>query len=115
MISATSATIAITPATTYTTTANLRFRWTGHPNPAGDPATRPQVFMAFNYLSEAGVPSAVKAQDIFRFFQEDSTSDFQTFPFQYTTPSDATLVQIVIGAARDGLPSPIVFDADNLR
>ena len=34
---------------------------------------------------------------------------------QYTTPSDATPVQIVIGASRNGLASQIVFDVDNLR
>jgi hypothetical protein len=114
-VTASSATIAVSPSTAYTTTGNLRFAWSGDPDPSGDPTTRPQVFIAFNYFSSAGAPSAVKTQDIFRFFEEDSTTDFQTFPLQYTTPSDATLLQIVIGAARNGLPTPITFDADNLR
>jgi hypothetical protein len=35
--------------------------------------------------------------------------------FQYSPPSDATSVQIEIGAARNGLSTPIIFDADNLR
>ena len=112
---ATSEYIQATPATAYTTTGNLRFAWTGDPNPSGTPATRPQVFIAFNYFQSPGVPSAVKAQDIFPFYQENSTTDFQTFPLQYTTPSDATSLQIVIGAARNNLPTQIIFDADNLR
>jgi hypothetical protein len=114
-VTASSTTIPAAPNTAYTTTANLRFGWTGDPNPSGNPTTRPQVSIAFNYFKSPGVPSAVKAQDIFPFFQEDSTTDFQTFPLQYTTPSDATSLQIVIGAARNNLPTPIVFDADNLR
>jgi hypothetical protein len=114
-VTATSEYIEATPTTAYTTTGNLRFGWTGDPNPSGSQATRPQVFIAFNYFQSPGVPSAVKAQDIFPFYQENSTTDFQTFPLQYTTPSDATSMQIVIGAARNSLPAPIVFDADNLR
>ncbi len=114
-VTATSEYIQATPSTAYTTTGNLRFAWTGDPNPSRTPATRPQVFVAFNYFQSPGVPSAVKAQDIFPFYQENSTTDFQTFPLQYTTPSDATSLQIVIGAARNNLPTPIVFDADNLR
>ena len=114
-VTATSEYIDATPSTVYTTTGNLRFAWTGDPNPSGTPATRPQVFVAFNYFQSPGVPSAVKTQDLFPFYQENSTTDFQTFPLQYTTPSDATSLQIVIGAARNNLPTPIVFDADNLR
>ena len=114
-VTATSEYIQATAATAYTTTGNLRFAWTGDPNPSATPATRPQVFVAFNYFQSPGVPSAVKTQDIFPFYQENSTTDFQTFPLQYTTPSDATSLQIVIGAARNNLPTEIIFDADNLR
>jgi hypothetical protein len=77
--------------------------------------TCPEVFFAFNCLQSAGVASAVKARDIFLFFQANSTTDFQTFPLQCTTPSDAPSLQIVIGAARNSLPTSIVFDANNLR
>jgi hypothetical protein len=114
-VTATSDSIAVTPSTNYTTTSNLRFNWSGDPNPSGAPTTRPQVYIAFNYLQSSGAPSAIKAQDIFRYFQENSTGDFQTFPMQYTTPADTASMQIVIGAAQNGLPTAITFDADNLR
>jgi hypothetical protein len=53
---------------------------------------------------------------VFRFFQENSTTNgFATFPMQYTSPSDAASIRIEIGAARNGLPTAITFDADNLR
>jgi uncharacterized protein (TIGR03437 family) len=113
-ISATSEQIAVTPGTSYTTTANLRFSWTGDPNPSGNPTTRPQVFITIHYLNASGQPASVPST-IFSYFQEDSTQGFQTFVFQYTPPSDATSVQIEIGAARNGLSTPIVFDADNFR
>lgn len=114
-IGATSESIAVSPNTTYTTTANMRFGWTGDPNPNGDPATRPQVFVSFYYLTKAGQPSTVRAQDVFRFYQEDATQGFDTFPLLYTTPSDASSVHIEIEAARNGLPVAITLDADNLR
>jgi hypothetical protein len=57
----------------------------------------------------------VKAQAIFLFFQENDTTDFQTFPLQCTRPSNAPFPQIVIGAAGISLPTSIVFDANNLR
>jgi len=113
-ISASSGTIEALPETSYTTTGNFRFTWTGDPNPSGDPATRPQVFVAIHYFAGAS-PSAIRAEDVFRYFQENGASDFQTIPIQYTTPSDATAVEIEVGAARNSLASPIVFDVDNLR
>jgi hypothetical protein len=112
---ASSGLIQAMPGTTYTTTANLRFGWSGDPNPQLDPVMRPQVLISFNYFQSPGVPSAVKPQDVFRYFQEDTTNDFQTFPFRYTTPSDATMLTIQIGAERINLPPQIVFDADNFR
>jgi hypothetical protein len=114
-IEATSKLIPVTPSIQYTTSANLRFGWTGDPNPSGDPATRPQVFVAFLYFQPSGAPSAIRAEDVFPFFQENATSDFETFPFQYTPPADAAALQIQIGAARNGLPTRILLDADNLR
>jgi hypothetical protein len=114
-ITATSKLIAVSPEVQYTTTANLRFGWTNDPDPSADPTVRPQVFVAFLYFQASGVPSAVRSEDIFRFFQEDASNDFETFPLQYTTPSDAAGLKIEIGAIRNGLPTQIMLDADNLR
>ena len=114
-VSATSDMIAVTPSTTYTTTANLRFGWTGDPNPGGDPSTRPQVSISIRYFDGSGGSSQVRTQDVFRFYQENSTNGFETFPLQYTTPSDANFVRIEVGAARNELPTAITFDVDNLR
>jgi len=112
---ATSAFIAVSPSRTYTTTANLRFAWNGDPNPSAPPATRPQVFVTFNYYDSTKHLSAVKRSVTFRYFQEHSAPDFATFPMKYHTPSDAAFVRIVIGAARNDLPSAITLDADNVR
>lgn len=114
-VSATSVLIAVSPNTFYTTTGNLRFNWTGDLNPSGPPNLRPQVFVKIQYFQPSGEPSAVRLENQFSYFQEDSTGDFKTFPLQYTTPADAAAVRIQLGAARNGLPSPIIFDADNLR
>ena len=113
---ATSDSIAITGNTAYTTTANLRFGWTGDPNPSADASVRPQVFVTFHYFDSQGNPSATRASDVFRFFQEDSTGGaFKTFPLQYTAPSDAASMKVEIGVSRNGLPTTISLDADNLR
>lgn len=114
-MTATSARIPVIAATAYTTTANLRFSWTGDPNPGGPPASRPRVFVDVLYLQENGTPSAFRALDSFSFFQEDSTDGFATFPQRYTTPSDAAFIEIRFGAMRNGLPDPIVLDVDNIR
>jgi len=114
-VNATSDMIAVTPNTIYTTTANLRFGWTGDPSPGGGPATRPQVFISIQYFDGSGRASQVRTQNIFRFYQENSTTGFETFPLQYTTPSDASFVRIEVGAVRNGLPTAITFDVDNLR
>ncbi len=113
-ISATSDPIAVTPGTSYTTVANMRFAWSGDPNPSASASTRPQVFVTIHYLNANGQPASVPST-IFQYFQEDSTQGFQTFVFQYTTPSDAKSVQIEIGAVRNGLSTPIMLDADNFR
>jgi hypothetical protein len=112
---ATSALISVSPSRTYTTTANLRFAWNNDPNPGAPPSSRPQVFVTFNYYDSSKHPSAVRPSVTFRYFQEDSAPEFATFPMQYHTPSDAAFVRITIGAARNGLPSAITLDADNLR
>ncbi|MEW6721520.1 MAG: Ig-like domain-containing protein, partial [Thermodesulfobacteriota bacterium] len=114
-ITATSARIPVIAATTYTTTANMRFTWTGDPNPGGSPASRPQVFINILYFQQNGTPSGVTTKDSFSFFQEDSTTGFDTFPQQYTTPSDATFVEFQFGALRNGLPAQITLDVDNVR
>ena len=114
-ISASSPRIAAAPGVLYTTTFDLRFAWTGDPSPSASPASRPQAFVAIHYFDGAGNPSAVRAQDVFRFFQEDATQGFGTFPLRYTPPPDAASVSVEIGAARNGLPSPITLDADDVR
>jgi hypothetical protein len=114
LVSATSDRIAVTSATSYTTTANLRFEWSGDPNPEASASARPQVFATIHYLNANGQPASVPST-AFQYFQENSTQGFQTFVFQYTTPSDARSVQIEVGAARNGLAGPIIVDVDNLR
>jgi hypothetical protein len=52
---------------------------------------------------------------VFRFFQEDSTSGFATFPLAFTTPADADTVRIELAVLRNGLPSALVADFDALR
>jgi hypothetical protein len=107
--------IPVASDTSYTTTANLRFNWSGDPNPGGDPQTRPQVFVSIRYFDSAGLPSGVRTHDTFRYFQEDSTTGFGTFSMKYTTPGDTHFLQIEIGVIRNGLPAPITLDVDNLR
>jgi hypothetical protein len=114
-LGATGELIAVTPNTTYTTTASLRFGWTDDPDPSGDPTTRPQISVSFQYFDESGLPSTLHSQDTFRFYQEAATQGFDTFPFQYTTPTDARFVRIEIRAVRNGLPMAITLDADYLR
>jgi hypothetical protein len=115
IISGTSDPIAVMSNVTYTTTANLRFSWTGDPNPSAAPTLRPQVFLTLHYSNSQGSPSSIRPTDVFRFFQEDSTNGFATFPVQYTPPDDAASVGIEVGAARNGLPTAITLDADNFR
>jgi hypothetical protein len=114
-VSATGELIAVTPDTTYTTVGNLRFGWSGESAPTSGSSTRPQVFVSFRYFDKSGLPSSIRAQDSFRFYQENASQDFGTFPFQYTTPSDARFVRIEVGAAHNGLPTPITLDVDYLR
>jgi hypothetical protein len=98
-----------------TTTSNLRFSWTGDPNPSAAPASRPQVFISVLYFQSDGSPSLIRSQDTFSCFQEDSTQGFATFPVQYLTPADAASVEIQFGAARNGLANTITLDVDNVR
>lgn len=115
-VSATGAMIPASAGTSYTTTANMRFSWTGDPAAGtGASPSRPQVSMTIRYFQRNGAPSAVRAQDSLAFFQEDSTTGFATFPFQYTTPSDTGFVQIQFSALRNGLANAITLDVDNVR
>jgi len=107
--------IPITAGTTYTTTSNLSFNWTGDPHPTAAPASRPQVFITISYFQQNGTPSSLHLQDSFIYFQEDSTIGFATFPGQYTTPTDAAFVTVEFGAARNGLPTQITLDVSNVR
>ena len=115
VITATSEMIPVVPSTLYTTTSNLRFLWTGDPNPTGPPPSRPQVFITILYFQANAMPSTLHAQNTFSYFQEDSTTGFATFPLQYTVPSDSVFVELQFGASRNGLPNPIQLDVDNVR
>jgi len=112
---ATSAMIPAAPSTLFTTTTNMRFSWSGDPNPSGQSSSRPQVFISILYFQRDGTPSAIQADDTTSYFQEDSTIGFGTFPIQYTTPADAAFVALQFGAARSGLPTQITLDVDNVR
>jgi hypothetical protein len=107
--------IAVSPGTAYTTTANLRFQWSGDPLVGSPNPSRPHVFMSIRYFAVDGSPSAVRAEDAFPLFQEDGNAAFGTFPNAYTTPTDARSVRIVFGVARNGLSQPITLDVDNAR
>jgi hypothetical protein len=114
-VMATSAPIPVVPSTTFTTTANLRFGWTGDDSPGGTPSSRPQVSLSILYLKANGEPSTIRPRDTFAWFQEDGTTAFGTFPVVYATPADAVRVQLQFAAARNGLATPITFDIDNVR
>ena len=106
--------VPVSSSTSYTTIFNLRFSWSGDPNPGGDPETRPHIYVAIHYFGLDRSPLSA-SPDVFRYFEEDSTTGFGTFPLRYTTPSDARFVQIEVGIMRNGLPAPLTLDVDNLR
>jgi hypothetical protein len=114
-LTATGPRIRASASTSYTTTANLRFSWSGERKPKAKAAKRPQVDVSFRFLTCKKQPSRVRREDIRRFFQENSTQSFQTFPLVFTTPKDACYVQIQLTVARNDLPSGITLDADNFR
>jgi hypothetical protein len=114
-MSVTTAPIRVSPSTRYTTTANLRFAWTGDRRAGGPPANRPQVDVLFRYLTCAGRSSRVRTHTVFRYVQQQATAGFQTFPFAYTTPRDACYVRVGFAATRNGLPTPVGLDVDNVR
>lgn len=114
-VSALSDEIDVSPNTTYTTTANLRFRWSGDTGAETSNTSRPQVYMMVRYFGGDGRASAVRSQDIFRYYQESGSAEFGTFPISYMTPSDAMTVKLEFGAMRNGLAQPITLDVDNVR
>jgi hypothetical protein len=71
--------IRLSPSTRYTTTANLRF-------------PQPNVRAAFTYLTCRRKQSKKGKPAVFRLMSIQRT--WQTFPFGYTTPSDACYVRI---------------------
>ncbi len=113
--SASSDRIAVSPNTTYTTTANLRFQWTGDTNAGTSNTSRPQVYMRVRYFDGDNGPSAIRSEDTFRYYQESGSANFATFPITYTTPFDAMTVILEFGAMRNGLAQPITVDVDNVR
>jgi hypothetical protein len=114
-VAAISEPIAVTPGTAYTTAMALRFSWSGDANVHADAASRPNVSVAFDYFDSSGNAIAARPADVFRYFQEDSTSGFAPFVFRYTPPDGAVTVRIEIAAHRNGLATPIVLDADAVR
>lgn len=114
-VSATSGEIDVSPNTTYTTTANLRFQWTGDTGVGTSSTSRPQIYMMVRYFGGDGRPSTVRSQDIFRFYQENGSTDFGTFPLSYSTPADALTLRLEFGVLRNGLSQPIALDVDNVR
>ena len=112
---ATSDAIAVSPQVTYTTTANLRFNWSGDASVGVPSPARPHVFMAIQYFKLDGTASSIRPEDDFLLYQEDSPNGFGTFPDTYTTPADARSLRIVFGVARNGLAQPITLDVDNVR
>jgi hypothetical protein len=90
-----SARIRVSPATRYTTTANLRFP---HPN----------VRVEFDYRRCGHKPGRNPKPALFRLTSTDGS--WQTFPFSYTTPPKACSLRI-----RFRLTSQGQLDIDNVR
>lgn len=109
-----SAWLPVLGGASYVLTGQLRFAFSGDPNPSAPSAQRPQVWISLKYATADG-GTATRAQEDFRFFQEDSAADFKTVPIVFTTPDDAARVQVELGVQRAGLPSPITADFDDLR
>ncbi len=92
-LSITSAPIRVSPRTTYTTTANLRFRRGGS-------------HLAVEFLTCKRKPTGPIRALAF----VGSTAGFDTFPLTYTTPKAACYVQIEIGS-----PRSTILDVDHVR
>jgi hypothetical protein len=114
-VSVTSDPVAISPNVTYTTTANLRFQWIGDSSAGLADTARPQVYVMLRYFGSDGKPSTLRSQDIFRYYAENGSIGFGTFPVSYTSPADASTVTLEFGALRNGLAQPITLDVDNVR
>ena len=114
-VSTTSDEIDVSPNTSYTTTANLRFLWTGDASVGTSSTSRPQVYMMVRYFGGDGRPSTVRSEDIFRYYQESGSANFGTFPISYTAPSDAMTIKLEFGAVRNGLAQLVTLDVDNVR
>lgn len=115
-LTATSRPSRVTAGTVYTTTLDLRFSWTNTRNPAtATVSKRPQVDVAFRYLTCRGRPSALRAQDLFRFFGQTPPGVFQTYPLRYQPPKDACYVSVQLILEANRLPAGITLDADDVR
>jgi hypothetical protein len=87
--------IRVNPSTRYTTTAELRF-------------PRPNVRVAFSYLTCRGKPSGNVRPVVFRL--KGRQRSWQTFPFAYTTTRKACYVRITFE-----LMGPGTLDIDDIR
>jgi len=87
--------IRVSPSTRYTTSAELRFR-------------QPNVRVAFTYLTCGRKLSTSTKRVVFRL--TSTQRSWQTFPFAYTTPSDACYVRITFSLAEPGR-----LDIDEVR
>jgi len=108
-ISAMSDQIAVTPGTSYTTTANLRFAWTGDPNPSGSATTRPQVFVTIHYLNASGT-AGVDAFDCLLLLPGEQHAGVSDLRFSVHAPE-----RRAIGANRNRRCAQWTLDADHLR
>ena len=101
----------------YTTAANLRFSWTGDPNPSGNSAKRPQVFVSHSLpQGEQTGPAATTPSTVFLpTFRRTDSPGFSNLRFSVHAPERRNITGNRNRAARNSLSMPIVFDADNFR
>ena len=78
-ISGTSTQIPVTSSTLFTTTSNLRFAWTGDPNPSGPPTSRPQVFTTILYFQQAERLRPYTRRTLLRIFRRTAQSGSPRF------------------------------------
>ena len=113
-ITATTRPIRISPGITYTTAADLRFSLHATSS-AGAAGKRPQVDVAFLYLTCRERPAAAHPSDTFRYFGQAAPQAFQTYSFHYRPPKGACYVKVQLTAAGNNLPGGLTFDVDAVR
>ena len=89
VIGATSNMILVSPDITYTTTAYLRFGWTGDPNPGGNPTTDRKCLRWFTTLMHSSRRQQFEAKIYSGFFRRKVHKDL--VPFRFNTLRRAML------------------------